>query len=75
MNRGKLLSIRGAARQLGVDFETLRKAIERGQVRAVQLGDRLRIPAAEVERLLAPGTTQIGTAKRVGGGQIEGKEM
>lgn len=48
-----LLSIPEAARLLRVDPKTLRKAAGRGQVKTVRLSGALRIPAAEVERLLA----------------------
>jgi excisionase family DNA binding protein len=47
----KLLSLREAARRLGVDRNTtLRALIRTGQLRTVNTGGRPRIPAAEVER-------------------------
>ena len=48
-----LLTIPEAARRLGIHVRTLRQAISRGQVRAVELASVRRIPLAEVERLLA----------------------
>jgi excisionase family DNA binding protein len=41
-----------AAIELGVHHLTLRKAIARGEVRAVRIGRRILIPVSELERLL-----------------------
>ena len=47
----QLLSLRQAARRLGVDRNTtLAKLIRTGQLRGVEAGGRLRIPASEIER-------------------------
>lgn len=48
----QLLSLREAARRLGVDRNTtLAKLIRTGQLRPVETSGRLRIPAAEIERI------------------------
>lgn len=47
------LTIGEAARRLGVHRETLRAAIERGEVPASRLGRRWLVPVAAVEDLLA----------------------
>jgi excisionase family DNA binding protein len=41
-----------AAAELGVHHLTLRKAIARGEIRAVRVGRRILIPKTEIERLL-----------------------
>jgi excisionase family DNA binding protein len=48
-----LLTIPEAARRLKIDPKTLRKALANGEVKSVKLAGALRVPAAEVERLLA----------------------
>ncbi|HYH99798.1 helix-turn-helix domain-containing protein [Hyalangium sp.] len=51
----QLLSLREAARRLGVDRNTtLAKLIRTGQLRTVETSGRLRIPAAEIERFTKP---------------------
>jgi excisionase family DNA binding protein len=40
------------AMELGVHPLTLRKAIARGEIRAVRIGRRIVIPVSELERLL-----------------------
>jgi excisionase family DNA binding protein len=47
------LTIADAARRLGVHRETLRAAIERGEVPAARLGRRWLVPVAALDRLLA----------------------
>jgi molybdopterin-binding protein len=50
-----LLTVRAAARRLGVGYSTLKQWIYRGRVRThVTSGGHHRIAEAEVERLLAP---------------------
>ena len=52
----QLLSLREAARRLGVDRNTtLAKLIRMGQLRTVETSGRSRIPAAEVERFAKSG--------------------
>jgi excisionase family DNA binding protein len=41
-----------AAQALGVHHLTLRKAIARGEIRAVKIGKRVMVPKGELERLL-----------------------
>lgn len=47
------LTISEAATRLGIHRETLRSAIERGEVPAVQLGRRWLVPVAAIDRLAA----------------------
>lgn len=47
------LTIGEAARRLGVHRETLRAAIERGDIPAARLGRRWLVPVAAIEELLA----------------------
>ena len=49
------LTIGEAARRLGVHRETLRAAIERGEVPASRLGRRWLVPIAAIEDLLGGG--------------------
>jgi len=44
-----------AAVEIGVHHLTLRKAIARGEIRAVRVGRRILIPTAELERFLEGG--------------------
>lgn len=48
-------SVRETAELLGVHANTIRRAIERGELRAVRLGDRVLIPRNEIWRLLEGG--------------------
>jgi len=48
-----LYSVPKAAKELGLDRQTVIKAIEKRQIRAVEIGSRKLIPKREVERLLA----------------------
>lgn len=47
----KLLTLSAAARRLGVSRWTLRRWLFRGELRAVRVGGRLRVPLLEVRRL------------------------
>jgi excisionase family DNA binding protein len=49
----RMVPVKEAARRIGVNPKTLYKAIKAGQVKGVQLGTAVRIPAAELRRLLA----------------------
>ena len=51
-----LITVPEAARRLGIDKKTLRKSIGLGEVKAVRLSSAVRVPLAEVERLLAAKT-------------------
>ncbi len=44
-----------AAEEIGVHHLTLRKAIARGEIRAVRVGRRIVIPQAELDRFLQGG--------------------
>lgn len=63
-----LLSKREAARLLGVSRgRTLDALLASGQVRAVRIGGRLRVPITEIERLQADGLDGLApTAHRAG---------
>lgn len=50
-----LRGIAEVAQLLGVSHFTIRRLIDRGHIRAVNIGTRWLIPAAEVERILAEG--------------------
>jgi excisionase family DNA binding protein len=50
-----LQGIAEVARLLGVSHFTIRRLIDRGHIRAVNIGTRWLIPASEVERILAKG--------------------
>jgi excisionase family DNA binding protein len=54
-----LLTIPDAARTLGLGVRVLRRTIKCGQVQAVSIGDRMRIPRAEIQRLTTGGKTLI----------------
>ncbi len=47
-----LLSLARAARMLGVHRQTLSHWIARGELRVVHIGGRVRVPYAEIQRLL-----------------------
>lgn len=51
------LSLRSAARRLGVRYETLHVLIARGELRAVVIAGRCRVPLAEIERVEREGTS------------------
>lgn len=57
----ELLSKKEAARRLGVDrATTLEQLIASGHIKAVPFNNRVRIPLAEVERILSEGIPSIG---------------
>jgi excisionase family DNA binding protein len=49
--RGAGWSIPAAAKELGINDHTLRRAVERGEVACIQFGGLRRIPPAELARL------------------------
>ena len=50
------LTLRETAEALGVSVGTVRNLKRRGQLATIWIGRRLRVPAAEVERILREGT-------------------
>jgi excisionase family DNA binding protein len=50
----RMYNLAEAAKLLGIDKATLRKAILSGQVKGVKIGSWLRVPEAEIERLCSP---------------------
>ena len=66
-----LITPREAARQLGVSYPTLKQWIYKGSVRTRRTaGGHHRIPASEIDRLLAGRGKAPRTRRRQGGGQI-----
>jgi excisionase family DNA binding protein len=55
-----LVSFPEAARRLGVDPRTLRRAAKLGQVKSIQLGRRWLIPRANLEKLLNQARVEKG---------------
>lgn len=61
-----LLTLRAAARRLGVDRgTTLANMIADREIRTVRLKGKLRIPASEIERICREGTTRRATSPRL----------
>lgn len=57
----RLLTLEEAARRLGIRWTTARELVETGQLRAVTIGRRYRIPASALQELGRPlGTPPIG---------------
>lgn len=53
----RLVTVAAAARALGVDYKTtVHELIRDGRLRAVPVGDRLKVPVEEIERVVAEGT-------------------
>jgi excisionase family DNA binding protein len=47
-------TVRQLAARLGISTDSLRDAIDRGDIQVGRLGRRILIPVAEVKRILAP---------------------
>lgn len=47
------ISVQDAAKTLSCDPKTVYNAIDRGQIRVIRIGRIIRIPIAEMERLLS----------------------
>ena len=47
------LSLSGAALRLGVSIDTLERMVQRNEIQTVTVGNRRKVPVAEIERLLA----------------------
>jgi molybdopterin-binding protein len=66
-----LVTPREAARRLGVSYPTLKQWIYKGSVRTRRTaGGHHRIPASEIDRLLAASGTAPRTRRRPAGGKI-----
>jgi excisionase family DNA binding protein len=50
-----LISIAKAAEQLDVSRDTVRRLLAAGELRAVRIGTSVRVPRADVDRLVARG--------------------
>ena len=51
-------TVRSASLRLGVNPKTIRRLVERGELRAVRVGSRsLRVVSADIDRILEQGTT------------------
>jgi excisionase family DNA binding protein len=53
----KLISIGTAAERLGVSSYTVRRLIERGELRSVHVGRRVLLPESEINRICQHGCT------------------
>jgi len=51
----KLWAVSETAKEFGVSTFTIRRLIRSGQIRAVNVGARILIPASEIERVAAGG--------------------
>ena len=51
---GRNRSIRDAAREAGVSVSTVRRRIRSGDLQTIRIGQRVLIPASEVEKLKTP---------------------
>jgi excisionase family DNA binding protein len=61
-----LVSIRGAAEQLGVSPDTVRRLAAGGQLKTTRISRRVLVPAGEIARLVEQGTgTCAGQKARV----------
>lgn len=56
------LSIAEAAERLGVSYNTIARAIDRGDIPAIRLGRRRTIPTHIIDRLLTEGNTTVNGA-------------
>jgi excisionase family DNA binding protein len=60
----RLLTLRAAARRLGVDYKTtMRRLIEERQILTVRVGRRYRVPLAQIERFEELGEGQQGQGR------------
>ena len=57
-------SVQDAAQALSLSVVTVRRALSRGLIRSAKLGHSIRIPAAEVERLIAEGLPRMPRTDR-----------
>jgi len=59
----RLISVAETAQTLGVSRMTTRRLIKRGQLRSVRVGNRVLVPASELERVILRG---CGESRRAG---------
>jgi len=64
-NYESLLSVRDAAKALGLSVACIRAWISKRRISVVRLGRAVRIDPAEVQRLIAAGTTPAREVHRV----------
>ncbi len=50
--RGSLLTVADAAARLNVSAKTIRRLIQRGELRAIRIGRAIRIHPEDIERLI-----------------------
>lgn len=62
-----LLSLRDAAKRLGLSIWTLRAWAERGRIATVKLGSRVLVRDAEIQRVIAEGTRPARSQQPRGG--------
>jgi len=58
-----LYSVKEVAEQLSISKTTVRRLIESGQVKHRQIGNRMLIPRAELERLAKHGVARVGDGR------------
>jgi excisionase family DNA binding protein len=57
----QLVSIRRTAEALGVSVDTIRRLVERKELRAVRVSRRVLVPASEIERACSHGVGVNGS--------------
>jgi excisionase family DNA binding protein len=50
------VTVKTFALRMGVDEKTIRRLIDRGEIRAIRVGSTLRITSSELDRILRQGT-------------------
>jgi excisionase family DNA binding protein len=61
---GTLNTVAGTADKLALKQPTIRAWLADGRIGFVRLGKSIRIPQAEIDRLIAEGTTPVRSRKR-----------
>jgi excisionase family DNA binding protein len=59
---GNLISVKDAAKALGVSVYTVRRLISASQIKSVHIGSRVLVSSVEVERIKREGTGVIRPA-------------
>jgi excisionase family DNA binding protein len=65
MDEDRLLTLEAAASRLGVRWATVRELVETGQLRAVKIGTRYRVPASALREV---GQLGVSLSRTAGGG-------